>query len=457
MTKQGEIRYINTVNLLPLKSQRGYIKIVLVVFAIIIGLMIFPLKFPQFESQTDPKKCVAGSSPIDTQIIQLPVPTFIVTKDYGDQTISWGPPDEQKIEDYILIRPDVSSPQKASTKGWDIFGTNPLGDLAHTVPVGEDPQKPGYTLYYPTSAGEFYFGDESRHLANEEIVLFRKNDPSSVQPDEEKSLHLVDVYQRKGKYDDPSKGYVSEDLFSCVGEVQEPPKTTVTIPVQDVSQTKEQLQLEWFLFQKSGSGLWGVHCKPAVYLYPQRKQLVNVKVYPKGQLSFTDPPYDFDKGWTVEADLDGRLLNFTENLSPINQGYLYYESKIRDEEIEKPVKGWVVRFGKLEQLYNDVLPKLGLNRKEASDFKEYWLKTLPQSPYYFIGLMDKSQRDYLEPLEVTPSPDTSIRFSLYFEPLDQPIVVEEPEINTPERNGFTLVDWGGMIKLHPGTPFTCSQ
>ncbi len=74
-----------------------------------------------------------------------------------------------------------------------------------------------------------------------------------------------------------------------------------------------------------------------------------------------------------------------------------------------------------------------------------------------MGLVDKEQRDYLETLSVNPNPDTSIRFSLFFEMLDQPKEVIEPIIETPKREGFTLVDWGGMMKLHPGTPFTCSQ
>ena len=186
--------------------------------------------------------------------------------------------------------------------------------------------------------------------------------------------------------------------------------------------------------------------------------MVNVKVFPKGYLGYTDPVYDPVYGWTVEAYPDGRLIPNAKFQMPNAQySYLYYESKIRDEEIKKPSKGWVVKSNELEDLYNEVLPKLGLNKKEAGDFSEYWLKTLPDSPYYFVGLMDKDQRDYLEPLEVIPNPDTSIRFSFFFEPLDQPVNVREPLIQTPERNGFTLVDWGGMIKLNKDTPFTCSQ
>lgn len=236
--------------------------------------------------------------------------------------------------------------------------------------------------------------------------------------------------------------------------------TQVLQPTQQVSTDSSQLQLQYFVFGTAqGSSQvvngWGIHCKPAVYLYPEKKQLVNVQVFPKGELSYTDPPYTPGKGWTINASPNGAL--FTMNHEPITNNYLYYESKLLDSEIKKPEKGWVVKYEELERLFNEKLPLLGLNPKEEKDFKNYWLNKLPKSPYYFVGLVEKNQRDYLEALSVTPNPDTSIRFSLFFEMLDQPKTVEEPKIQIPQRNGFTLVDWGGMVKLHPGTPFTCSQ
>lgn len=240
--------------------------------------------------------------------------------------------------------------------------------------------------------------------------------------------------------------------------------TQVIIPEQGSATDSSQLQLKYFVFgsnTSSGSVVngWGIHCKPAVYLYPPQKQLVNVQVFPKGELSYTDPPYDPKTGWTVIAYPDGSLYEtISHPLSAIrNYPYLYYESKILDSEIEKPKTGWMVKPSDMENLFNTILPKLGLNNKEAKDFKDYWLNKLPDSPYYFVGLIEKPQRDYLEALKVTPNPDTSIRFSLYFEMLDQPKTVSEPLINTPKRDGFTLVDWGGMMKLHPGTAFTCSE
>ena len=47
------------------------------------------------------------------------------------------------------------------------------------------------------------------------------------------------------------------------------------------------------------------------------------------------------------------------------------------------------------------------------------------------------------PLEVNPKPDTVIRVLMIYKPLNKKIKVKEQKIITPERKGFTLVEWGG--------------
>jgi hypothetical protein len=48
------------------------------------------------------------------------------------------------------------------------------------------------------------------------------------------------------------------------------------------------------------------------------------------------------------------------------------------------------------------------------------------------------------PLEITPNPDTIIRILMEFKSIDKPIDVKEQELVTPERIGFTAVEWGGV-------------
>lgn len=216
--------------------------------------------------------------------------------------------------------------------------------------------------------------------------------------------------------------------------------------------TNKSLQLRTFPFVKiSRSGWWLPDCKPAIYLYPTKSTKVNVKVETKGRFTLTIPSYP-ENGWTVNANPSGEIM-FDSKIYP----YLYYEAMIPDSEFKKPTKGYVVKKSEISSLFNEILPKLGLSVSESKEFKDYWQKSLPLSSYYFVAIMDKEAIENIESLVVSPKPKTVIRVRLYFELLDKPINVEKPAIITPKRDGFTLVEWGGMVKRDKDHPFTCSQ
>lgn len=48
-------------------------------------------------------------------------------------------------------------------------------------------------------------------------------------------------------------------------------------------------------------------------------------------------------------------------------------------------------------------------------------------------------------LEIYPKPVTIIRRDFYFKPHESKITLEEPKIITPERKGFTVIEWGGLL------------
>jgi hypothetical protein len=214
-------------------------------------------------------------------------------------------------------------------------------------------------------------------------------------------------------------------------------------------------------------GWWTPECKPAVYLYPQKDTVVNVKVNIKnGFLTYTDPLYPKDTGWSVLAKPNGDLAYLNHHLADSHGEityptgvfpYLYYEGKVQDNAIEKPTTGFVKPYNQLPTFFDDVLPELGLNATEATEFKKYWLKALPKSPYYFIGIIPQDKLNQQEPLTITPKQDSMIRVRLYFEALAEFKQVDQPTIQTPQRNGFTVVDWGGMVKRDKAHPFTCLQ
>jgi|SRR3989344_5314074 len=212
------------------------------------------------------------------------------------------------------------------------------------------------------------------------------------------------------------------------------------------------LQINYCKFEPrtQGSIPWvSPWCKPAIYLYPEEKKLISVKIFPKGNLTFTDPVYS-PSGWDVLADPGGNI--FFENKQ---YDYLYYEAEIPDGLIEKPSSGFTIKYENLRELFSVILPELGLNEKETTQFSEYWLKALPASKYYFVGIISEKNLNQIAPVSIKPAPSNFIRVTLYFEAIDGPLSINSPEIVTPVRDGFTALEWGGIVKLNPNKPFSC--
>lgn len=179
--------------------------------------------------------------------------------------------------------------------------------------------------------------------------------------------------------------------------------------------------------------------KPVIYLYPETPQNVHVEVAPVGGFTYTDPEYG--RGWDVLAQPNGRL---TELSSGQDYPYLFWEGD--GGLYEAPDKGFVVEVAQVHTFLQDSLSRLGLNKQEREDFVEFWLPRMQGSPYYFISFYGNDAMDALAPLSVTPEPDTIIRILMDFQPLDTPVDVEGYELRAPAREGFTVVEWGGVIR-----------
>lgn len=179
--------------------------------------------------------------------------------------------------------------------------------------------------------------------------------------------------------------------------------------------------------------------KPVIYLYPEETTEVSVQVAPKGGFTKTEPEYG--NGWNVLATKDGVLTEIsTGKVYP----YLFWEG--RGGIYETPKKGFVVEKNNVHDFLIEKLTKLGLNDKEQFDFMEFWEPRMNVSPYYFVTFLGLSDMEKIAPLTVTPKPDTVIRILMDFTPIPEPVPVEGYTIRTPERKGFTVVEWGGVLR-----------
>lgn len=174
--------------------------------------------------------------------------------------------------------------------------------------------------------------------------------------------------------------------------------------------------------------------KPVIYLYPEEETEVTVHLDYDGDLTTTYPAYE--SGWTVTAAPDGTLTDsegreyyclFWEGLSSWNYDFSH---------------SFCVRGEDTAAFLEEALRDLGLTDQEANEFLIYWLPKMEGSAYNLLSFQTESYTDHAR-LTVTPQPDTVLRVFLAWKSLEEPVDVEPQTLTAPDREGFTLVEWGG--------------
>lgn len=176
--------------------------------------------------------------------------------------------------------------------------------------------------------------------------------------------------------------------------------------------------------------------KPVIYLYPTETTEVSVKVGRPENLTCTYPKYENE--WKVIANPNGDLIDIKTKRSLY---CLYWEGI----NTVKPTmnEGFIVKGEDTISFLEEKLSILGLNEREANEFIIYWLPKLESNKYNYIRFQTMEQIEENMPLEITPKPDTTIRIVMEYKALEEPIEVKEQILTTPQRIGFTAVEWGG--------------
>ncbi|HSI21015.1 MAG TPA: hypothetical protein VLA04_04955 [Verrucomicrobiae bacterium] len=177
--------------------------------------------------------------------------------------------------------------------------------------------------------------------------------------------------------------------------------------------------------------------KPVVYLYPTETTPVSVKV--GANVTVSEPAYN--NGWNVTAHPNGTLVMGNGAEYP----NLFWEGTGHGSYPEI-TKGFVVKTANIEATLRDHLKQLGLNAQETADFLEFWMPEMPTTPYTRVSWLNTREMDELAPLTVSPKPDTSIRVFLDYEGLEVPIALPAQKLSAVPRHGFTLVEWGGLLR-----------
>ena len=177
-----------------------------------------------------------------------------------------------------------------------------------------------------------------------------------------------------------------------------------------------------------------VPAKPVIYLYPEETTAVAVTLDFDGELTCTYPAYE--NGWTVTAHTDGTLTDSRGQ----EYNYLYWEGETAVEYDMS--KGFCVAGADTAAFLEEALAALGLSRREANEFIVYWLPMMEPNAYNLISFQGEAYTESAK-LSVTPTPDTVLRVFMAWQPLDEAVEIPAQTLETTEREGFTVVEWGG--------------
>lgn len=194
--------------------------------------------------------------------------------------------------------------------------------------------------------------------------------------------------------------------------------------------------------------------KPNIYLYPDEETVVLVNfAYPE-KLTRTIPEYE--TGWKVTAGSDGTLFHSD---TAKKYGFLFYEGTVEPFYFQRK-QGFLLPADKREETFRKILPRYGLKLQEIDDFVEYWVDRLPAGVTYVMYPQLNEIVDQMMPVSINPEPDSILRLWFLYEDYEGAKAegmltdISETdgitEFGNPqplpfERNGFTVVEWGGSV------------
>ena len=177
--------------------------------------------------------------------------------------------------------------------------------------------------------------------------------------------------------------------------------------------------------------------KPVIYLYPEEETDVRVELeLTEADLSTTYPRYN--NGWDVTASPDGLLLNKADGT---HHKYLFWDAANCRTRFDFS-KGFCVAGIDTESFLKEKLTYMGLTEEEMNEFIIYWLPLMEHNKYNLISFQGDAYTNSAK-LNITPTPDSLLRVFMAYVPLEEAVKIEPQKLETFERKGFSVVEWGG--------------
>ncbi len=177
--------------------------------------------------------------------------------------------------------------------------------------------------------------------------------------------------------------------------------------------------------------------KPVIYVYSKQKEDVSIKLDLKGDFLFTYPQYT--NGWNFTANPDGSIL-----MGDKKYHYLFWDGKLNIETEKLDLStGFVIEKNNLVNFFEEKLKLMGLNSQEIEDYITYWCPRMSVNEKNYIHFIFNGEYNKYASISVDPKPDQMFRVCMLWSKAHENTIVKEQKIESFNRSGFTIVEWGG--------------
>lgn len=243
------------------------------------------------------------------------------------------------------------------------------------------------------------------------------------------------------EYDNKNGVYlVVQDPSVTVEEVLENNKDYTQ---DDIEWIKESSGYEYYYIPSTGETgkiptAIGGYAKPVLYLYPEKDDTkINITFEKPGLLTTTYPK--FNRSWNVTANKNGDLYD--------EQGKYYYGLYWEESGSTKVdfSEGFYVTKDSAIDFLEEKLSIIGLSDRERNEFIMYWLPILEKNEKNLVYFELTEEREKFNKLNISPKPDSLLRMAIHVKKVNKKTNIKEQKLKTFNRNGFTAVEWGGVI------------
>ena len=124
--------------------------------------------------------------------------------------------------------------------------------------------------------------------------------------------------------------------------------------------------------------------------------------------------------------------------------YLFYEAVLPDRWQHE--KGWSVKQADLKLFFERNMAAYGFNEQEITDFTDYWIPRLEDSPYYAIYPQHTATVDQVVDLNISKKPKSVLRLFYVIKETPEKEDMPVPTIPIFERKCFTVTEWGVILR-----------